>query len=429
MISAMLHSRPLVQRVKLILAASILMVLTMPAKSEPHLDAGDTLDVSVAGIPELNKRIMIQPDGSISFPLLGTIPVAGLLPSEARAKIQAGLAAKVFRMVGPNGEQSNIVIDPDQVTATVAEFRPVIVNGDITKPGEQKWRPSMTVREVVALAGGYDMLHSHLGAGGNPFLLSSDLRADYEAQWTDFIKEQAAIWRIQSELGHRANFDQTMLTKAPLPRSTIAEIVGLESEQLQVHQTDLERKKSLIQNLMKQTDDHIKIVSDELKLDDDAVTQDTNDLNNLSSLFDKKVISNIRMADARKALLLSSTRKLGAQSELLKLKESGLELSERLEELTSKRKDDLLKELSDRNVRLSQIRSKLRSIDEKMQYTGIIRSQLMQGKGVEPELVVVRNRGDGRQLIHVDEDYEVEPGDVVEVTLRQGSTDASASAK
>jgi polysaccharide export outer membrane protein len=423
MISTLLHSHPRVQRFTIILAASVLLVLTLPAKAEVHLDAGDTLEITVAGIPELKQRVMIQPDGRISFPLLGTIPIAGLSPSEARAKIQTGLATKVFRTVGPDGRENNIVIDPDQVIATVAEFRPVFVNGDISKPGEQKWRPSMTVREAVALAGGYDLMHLHLG--GDPVLLSSDLRAEYEVQWTEFVKEQATIWRIQNELGRQANFDQTLLTKAPLPRSTIAEIVGLESEQLEVHQKDFERQKQLIQSLMTQTDNHIKIVSDELDLDDEAVAQDTNDLNNISSLFEKKVISNLRMADARKALLLSSTRKLQAQSQLLSLKEAGLQLAERLEQLTSKRKNDLLKDLADRNVHLSQIRAKLRSIEQKLQYTGVVRSQLMGGKGVEPELVVVRKRGEGRQLIHVDEDFQIKPGDVVEVTLRQRPTGVS----
>ena len=42
------------------------------------------------------------------------------------------------------------------VVATVVEYRPIYVNGDVSKPGEHPFRPQMTVRQAVALSGGYD---------------------------------------------------------------------------------------------------------------------------------------------------------------------------------------------------------------------------------------------------------------------------------
>ena len=51
--------------------------------------------------------------------------------------------------------------------ATVAEYRPVYVNGDVSKPGEYPYRPTTTARQVVALAGGYDIMHIRMN---NPYL-------------------------------------------------------------------------------------------------------------------------------------------------------------------------------------------------------------------------------------------------------------------
>ena len=43
--------------------------------------------ISVARVPELQHRVPVQLDGTISFPGLGTIMAAGLAPLEVQAKI------------------------------------------------------------------------------------------------------------------------------------------------------------------------------------------------------------------------------------------------------------------------------------------------------------------------------------------------------
>ncbi|MHC2576709.1 protein involved in polysaccharide export with SLBB domain [Bradyrhizobium diazoefficiens] len=63
------------------------------------------------------------------------LPVAGL-PPEIRAKIGAALTSKVFRQRTLDGREVVVVIDANEVTTVVAEYRPIYVNGDVSKPGE-----------------------------------------------------------------------------------------------------------------------------------------------------------------------------------------------------------------------------------------------------------------------------------------------------
>src|SRR5262245_47967698 len=179
-----------------------LICLGVPSKAEYRLDVGDVLEISVAGVPDLRQRVAVQLDGSISYPLLGTFVVAGLTPSEVRAKIQATLPTKVFRQRAPDGRENVVVIEPDQVTASVGEYRPIYVNGDVSRPGAQAYRPLMTVRQAVALSGGYEIMRFRMN---NPFLESADFRSDYESLWTEFAKEQTHIWRMRMELGDEDN--------------------------------------------------------------------------------------------------------------------------------------------------------------------------------------------------------------------------------
>src|ERR1700688_1532719 len=71
----------------LALAAALLCSMT-PAKAEYSLHVGDVIEISVARLPELKQRVPVQLDGTISFPLLGTLPVANLSPAEVQARVQ-----------------------------------------------------------------------------------------------------------------------------------------------------------------------------------------------------------------------------------------------------------------------------------------------------------------------------------------------------
>lgn len=383
--------------------------------AEYRLDVGDVLEISVAGVPDLKQRVAVELDGNISFPLLGTLAVSGLPPSEVRAKIQAILPAKVFRQRGSDGRDNVVVFDPDQITVNVVEYRPIYVNGDVSKPGEQLYRPRMTVRQAVAQAGGYEIMRFRMN---NPFLESADLRSDYESLWTEFAKEQARIWRMKAELGETDNIDQKALREVPIPATAVSQIIRLEAEQLKSRQDDFRREKEYLLSGIKQSDDHIGILSEQQKKEEQGVEADTQDLQRAGELFSKGAVPIQRMTDARRGLLLSSTRRLQTVSQLIQVQKQKNDYARQLQRFQDQRRLDLLRELQDTNVRLNQIRARLQGVGEKITYTGMVRSQLARGTGAKPEVIVVRKAEKGRDRLPADEDFELQPGDVVEVALR-----------
>jgi len=387
----------------------------IPARAEYRLDVGDVLEIAVAGVPDLRQRVVVQLDGTISYPLLGTFAVAGLPPSEVRAKIRATLPTKVFRQRAPDGRENVVVIEPDQVTANVVEYRPIYVDGDVSRPGEQPYRPLMTVRQAVALSGGYEIVRFRMN---NPFLESADQRSEYESLWTEFAKEQAHIWRLRTELGDEDNLDQKASRDAPIPASTIAQITRLEAEQLNSRQDDYLREKEFLQRGIKQADEHIGVLSEQLQKEEQGLQADTQDLQRVTDLFGKGAVPMPRITDARRALLLSSTRKLQTTAQWMYQRKQRDDVSRQLERLDAQRRMNLLQELQDAGVRLNQIRAKLQSVGEKLQYTTLMRSQLIRGIGGQPQITIVRRAEKGRERFVAEEDSELQPGDVVEVALR-----------
>jgi protein involved in polysaccharide export with SLBB domain len=61
-----------------------------------RVDVGDVIEVSIAGAPDLQLRLPIQLDGTISFPMLGTITVSGLSPLDVQARSKLASPPRSF---------------------------------------------------------------------------------------------------------------------------------------------------------------------------------------------------------------------------------------------------------------------------------------------------------------------------------------------
>ena len=399
---------------KPILFALAFLSSITPAKAEYKLHVGDVIEISVARLPALKQRVPIQLDGTISFPLLGTLPVAGLSPAEVQAKVQAMLAAKVFPQRTSDGRETSVTIEPDEVTATIAEYRPIYVNGDVSKPGEQVYRPLMTVRQAVALSGGYDVVRLRMN---NPILESADLQAEYESLWTEYAKEQAHIWRLQQELGQQTTIDQKALLDVPLARPTAQAIVNIEAEQLKARKTDEQAERAFLQQGIVQADAEIQVLSQQQKTEEQGNQADIDEFERSKDLFSRGNLTSLRVSDARRAMLLSSIQKLQTAAQLMQTQRQRDDLSRQLARLDGQRKSDMLRELQDATVALSKIRFRLQSTGDKLQYTVLAKSQLARGLGNQPAITVVRNATNSIEKLAADEDFELQPGDVVEVSL------------
>jgi protein involved in polysaccharide export with SLBB domain len=106
------------------------------------LGPDDLIDVRVHLEDSLSGEFRLDAAGSIDFPLLSRVSLAGLLPPEAARAIRDGLA-------------DGFLNDP-QVTVSVKEFnsRMVSVIGEVKRPGRLVYRDGMTVLQAIAEAGG-----------------------------------------------------------------------------------------------------------------------------------------------------------------------------------------------------------------------------------------------------------------------------------
>jgi len=102
---------------------------------------GDVLTVQVFGEPDLSfQELPINPNGSISFPLIGEVAVAGLTTNEIEKEIERRLADGYLKK--------------PIVTVSIKRFRNIYIHGEVKKPGAYPYEKGLTVEKAIAMAGG-----------------------------------------------------------------------------------------------------------------------------------------------------------------------------------------------------------------------------------------------------------------------------------
>ena len=118
-----------------------------PPVPSTTLGHGDVFTVNVVGEKDLPTEYRVQPDGTVDFPYVGRVSVAGQEPQEVADVLRAKLVeAKILR-------------DP-QLTLSVKQYnsKRVTVIGSVTKPGSVPWTEGLRLVDAISQAGWFTQL-------------------------------------------------------------------------------------------------------------------------------------------------------------------------------------------------------------------------------------------------------------------------------
>jgi protein involved in polysaccharide export with SLBB domain len=107
------------------------------------LGPADVFEVRVFQEPDLSGVYRVAADGTIYFPLCGTIGVAGLQSADVGEELEHCLEAGYLKR--------------PQVSIYVKEYnsKKVFVLGEVARPGTFPYEDNMTIVQVITLAGGF----------------------------------------------------------------------------------------------------------------------------------------------------------------------------------------------------------------------------------------------------------------------------------
>jgi len=108
---------------------------------EYRVGPGDVLKISVWQNPDLTSEVVILPDGTISFPLIGVIPAEGKTLDEIKAVLKDKLSGYV----------NNLILN---VSVLNAGSQNIYLIGKVNQPGRFLVNARVNVLQALAIAGG-----------------------------------------------------------------------------------------------------------------------------------------------------------------------------------------------------------------------------------------------------------------------------------
>ena len=148
------------KRLLLAIIGLALLPVAALAQGDYRIKAGDTLAVEVLEDQQLNRSLLVLPNGTVTFPYAGTIKAGGQTVGQVQAAIAAGIA-------------SNFASTPT-VFVTVSSLKPepapgadegpagikgpaidIYFLGEVKTPGRQPVAKGTTFLQAISQAGGF----------------------------------------------------------------------------------------------------------------------------------------------------------------------------------------------------------------------------------------------------------------------------------
>ncbi|NOY25541.1 MAG: hypothetical protein GXP62_06675 [Oligoflexia bacterium] len=123
------------------IADADISIRQVPTPEQFQIGPGDRISIAVWRHDDLSMDVTVAPDGTISFPLIGTVPVDGKTYTEIRDLLTTSI--------------SQYYTDP-QVAVNILELQnqKVFIFGEVAQPSVLQLSNEMTILEALTRAGG-----------------------------------------------------------------------------------------------------------------------------------------------------------------------------------------------------------------------------------------------------------------------------------
>ena len=381
-----------------LLSTIALLGAVAPAWADYRPHRGDVIEISVAGAAGLHRRIMIDDDGKIYFPLVGELDADGRSLAQLRQQIRDRLVS-VHAFANPD------------VTVGIAEYRPIYVAGDVAKPGAYAYRPGMTVRDAIALAGG-----AGRPASSDPF----DAQDRRDSLLIEFARLEIHTARLRTELAGGTKLTPGGVRADAALAPVLVEFAEMEGQQLKADQDDFANEKMHLARLIEATREQVSALVAEEAQQRSALAQQQQDGSRVEALARRSLVQISRVEEARRVLAAAQTQFFELKARLAQARRDSEGYARRLQKLQDQHQVDLIKQLEAATAELATVKVHLASVGERLRGAGSRALQSL-GDGDAPQaLVIFRKERDRQTHITAEEGTNLLPGDTLDIGRPRG---------
>lgn len=388
------------------------MLFLVPASADPASDyrigPGDVLEIAVFESPGLSGQFRVGADGSVGYPLLGRIALAGKTLSQAETVLQADIGAHVVLPAPP--------------TVTISSYAPVLATGAVERPGPYEFRPGMIALELVALAGG--LRSGPSGSGGAVDLIAADQRLT-ELRMARFV-ELVRRERLLAEIGDRP-LDLSGVPEGLVPPDQRRTMIANEQALFETRNAILAGQKRALEAQRESFDVEIAALEESIALRDEEIDLLEREVGVQQGLFDRGLSVQSKVLDLKREFSSIRREAVEARSFLARAQQRRLQIDQQLHDLTDARMRENVEMLRETDIALARLDEQIGSA---WSIVGDLRQRLNDpalATEQGPELSIVREVDGARAIVSADAFSVLEPRDILRVDARVATRTGGAA--
>lgn len=357
----------------------------------------------------ISGEYTVSDTNALFLPFIGRVPVESMNVSDLADEI-----AKRFQ------EKISLVQRPT-VTLEVLEYPPIYITGAVSRPGEYKFYPGLTVLQSLTMSGGPRR------AASQQHVQTINLKGELQEIEQALLRHSARLARLRAEMAGTTdiNFEQP----TDVDRQYAAVIFDQERVINQTRANALERQSRAFTELGDLLNTEVDTLKEKLQGAEANVKSVEDQLNGVRNLVEQGLAITSRQLELERLLTAYRADRLDILTAMMRARQGISEARRNLEGLHDTRRSEIASELQSEQANFDQLKMK-RETTQKLLIENLLDDDGSQRTGEDLPLVfTVSRRRDGQinQFI-ASETTTLVPGDVVKVTqplLSGGSYGAS----
>lgn len=356
---------------------------------------GDQLGIFVYGSDNISNalsgRFRVDASGSIYYPLLGKVEVAGKTPAEIAKLLGDALSGQVPISLP---------------TVSIAAFAPVFLTGAVASTGPFEFQPGMTVFQLVLQAGGLPQADTSESVRLSLMQDVSTLRLNAFA-----LEVQRA--RLEAEI-RGTKFEPDAL---PEPPFDTGEIVASEAAIYEAHMRIKDTRRKIYAAQKEGYEQEISTIEKSIALHDEEVRLLEEQVQVQSDLTKKGFAAQSGLRELEREL--ASTRRVALEfrTALFRAKQNRLAVDQALAEAESRTEAENVEKLREVNLAIRQNDIVLAAANAKLARFDSARGTAQSALGRVPKYLLIRlTNGEATSRI-VDASTKLQRGDIVRVII------------
>lgn len=393
----------------LLVGASALLGSQATAQDNYPLRPGDVLGLEIASEPRIKRDLTIGIDGSVVFPLIGQVSVAGRTITELQAEIPVLYSGAVYRERA-GGEDILVSLRADDTFLEVVRYRPVYLDGLVREPGPMPFEVGLTARQAISFASGI----------GLP--LTSAARKQEEigsarALSNELVRVLAEMARLRAVLDDAEELDASDVLAVAADDAVKTRSIDLANQQLDTARRIFTEQIAFIEETIASTEEQIVSALREKEAMTDITESEESEVERIAARVARSAASTERLGSAKRVYLQAVERLRNVTSEYLGLKQTRRELMQQRDDLLNNRRLEALASLRDMTFRAAELREALLSLG-----TTSSGNSVLGGETSENAISISIHRMTGKEIETIKGDFStfLQPGDVVFVELSTG---------